>query len=383
MREGGCCKIHEKPQAPDPNDYLSLILKIWRVIKKNPFYPICTDMTVRMVYDLRGKMMRKYILFTILFTAFLSSSFPICKIYAGVLDVFDTEEEKAFKEVYELIEVKDFEKAKSKFASMREPVKQREKYNNIRLFFEYIKAVDDFNRVKDAAVSSNELDNLYVDVRLIQSNLAAKPLQFSESAVGFINNLTKEAESSYMKARQAIEDKLKHENEIKIEAVKVSDQKNREKAALEEKATRAEIHKQKDSYKNRKGIAEEKLRKLGLRGIYPVGISRFLYDVSNTGNLEKGLNFAFWNEISDQDKKLDKLFKSIQKVDGHILYMLSEWSGSEQVTYTIIVKPEKDRMFLEAQRLNYGFLKFTGNVKYTNTQGIEKTVPYFEEISIE
>jgi len=136
------------------------------------------------------------------------------------------------------------------------------------------------------------------------------------------------------------------------------------------------------SYSAERAVIDKAAKKAGYKGVFDIGIARFLYKVKHGAQLKDGLNYVFWSKISAKDAKADALFEAYQLVDEVIIYSLSEYSSSqnELINFTIMVPKERDDLFLEGQHLRSACHAYTGNVEYVTIFGVKRTVPFFKPV---
>jgi len=153
-----------------------------------------------------------------------------------------------------------------------------------------------------------------------------------------------------------------------------------ERAAAAERAKQVEAQeaerKQEDERKLQ--IVQERVGRIGLKGVYSRGIVGFLAKVKDgTEKIENGVDYVFWSKINDNAYFYDSKFKVSQLFQGYVIYKILEFNRGESLDYTIAVPGDPQVTVLDGQKISNTCHVYKGTEKFSTVLGVTRVVPVF------
>ncbi len=258
-------------------------------------------------------------------------------------------------------------------------------------------SLKNFREAASAFDDSKRLESDFSNVRYAYSSYNSqwsampKKLPVSTELVDHLNNTDKELRDRFAVIEMVFKEAEKqrklaaeanHENELKKiaaeEARKRAIEKNKKQKIIAAERAKNEAHEAKLNTINNDII------KNGYKGLNKqYGIGLFLYNaMRGIVQLESGLDYVFWTELTEKDKDIDNKWRLTQVVDDYEIYKIVEFSGSELITLTIAI-PAQSKMPIEGQILKDGLYLFVGNIDFVSTMGIPMLVQGFKPLGID
>jgi hypothetical protein len=270
------------------------------------------------------------------------------------------------------------------------------KWDSYQRAFLVLSSLEDFKKLNAAFLTSEKsradfeaIDRAHGDFpRIWQKAMTTVALSMSQELFDHLNrvqlrfdSIFGESQRSYSKVEQ---ERLKAAESL---AAANADAQRKKDAQAENDAEVAQLAEQKakeaqdladaQAFTDRIKRMDVVAKKRGFKGLLPnSGIMQFLVDCQNGKDLESGLNYVFWTEITPDDMR-DKGWALSQVVAGYEIYY--QYSGPNR--FTIAVKAGK-KMPVVGQHLKGTYFVFLGNKEFTLAiDGTTRPIQRFDPVA--
>lgn len=246
-----------------------------------------------------------------------------------------------------------------------------------------------FKASGDYGISSKSCDR---DCKYIYSNDVdkglPKSLPFSKKFITHVNDLRNISFNNFLKINGELRE-IEQEQKDRVKEARKAERKRNEKER-QKKIESDRIIREENARKDKQDIENEiaRIDKLakdsGYAGYAGINLIGMIYKTQKEGGLERYINKVVGCHalLKNPCEKWYPKLKVIQILDDGVLYLFSEYSGGEHVSFTIISNKEAGMIYQEGQSLSNTYHVFKGMFSYETIAGVKKSIPAFASVKL-